>query len=301
MTLGLIMGVKAIPVIATDKQGTDFRFESSMAGSRAFNVPASNIRKVMNGERAMAGGYVWRKEGTDLPIGALDVFVTYQEAFVGRSQEIYGADRYTYLEVPESSADHFKLHCNMCDTTFAQKAATHLNGNGCNVCASKKVGLLQQYSREEVFDMFYEQHGDKYDYSLVEGVTARDLATIICPIHGPFQQLVGSHRKGCGCPSCSVGGFNGVKPAILYYLRVDRYGIVAYKIGITNRTVQERFGTEFQYITILKTWDYEVGEEARIVETAIKRENKEFKYTGISLLESGNTELFTHDIGGFDG
>ena len=48
-------------------------------------------------------------------------------------------------------------------------------------------------------------HGDKYDYSKVVYVNARSVITIICPVHGEFEQLPRSHYLvGCGCVRCSA-------------------------------------------------------------------------------------------------
>lgn len=46
-------------------------------------------------------------------------------------------------------------------------------------------------------------HGDKYDYSLVEYTSAFNRVTIICPIHGEFQQQPNNHLQGKGCSRCA--------------------------------------------------------------------------------------------------
>ena len=45
-------------------------------------------------------------------------------------------------------------------------------------------------------------HGNKYDYSLVEYKGAIIPVTIICPIHGEFQQRAADHINGHGCKKC---------------------------------------------------------------------------------------------------
>jgi hypothetical protein len=46
-------------------------------------------------------------------------------------------------------------------------------------------------------------HGDKYEYSKVVFVKMSDMLTIICPIHGAFDQRASVHiNDGCGCPRC---------------------------------------------------------------------------------------------------
>ena len=97
----------------------------------------------------------------------------------------------------------------------------------------------------------------------------------------------------------SYGGFRTDKPGILYYLRIN--GGQAYKIGITNKSVNERFrASDIQKIEVLKEVYYEDGKECADEERRILNEYKKYKYEGTSLLESGNTELFSIDVLGED-
>ena len=45
-------------------------------------------------------------------------------------------------------------------------------------------------------------HGDRYDYSKVEYVSAKSKVCIICPIHGEFWQRAYNHLHGTGCAKC---------------------------------------------------------------------------------------------------
>jgi hypothetical protein len=58
-----------------------------------------------------------------------------------------------------------------------------------------------------------EVHGDRYDYSKVLYVAAISNVTIICPVHGEFQQRPANHCSGRGCRECG-----GNKP-----LTLDRF------------------------------------------------------------------------------
>ncbi len=91
-----------------------------------------------------------------------------------------------------------------------------------------------------------------------------------------------------------------MKPAILYYLRITVGDVKFYKIGITNLSVEKRFGTDMQKISVIKEWPYLLGADAYQAEQTILSLNKEFKYFGPSLLKSGNTEIFTKDVGELD-
>lgn len=47
-------------------------------------------------------------------------------------------------------------------------------------------------------------HGDFFDYSEVNYKNAYSSITVICPVHGPFQQRAGAHLRGQGCFKCAV-------------------------------------------------------------------------------------------------
>lgn len=48
-----------------------------------------------------------------------------------------------------------------------------------------------------------EVHGDKYDYTSTVYVKAHSKLTIVCPEHGPFQQVAKEHYK-YGCKQCAI-------------------------------------------------------------------------------------------------
>lgn len=47
-------------------------------------------------------------------------------------------------------------------------------------------------------------HQGKYDYSESEYVSSKTKIKIVCKDHGSFEQLVGNHLKGAGCPQCAM-------------------------------------------------------------------------------------------------
>lgn len=60
-----------------------------------------------------------------------------------------------------------------------------------------------RYTNESFIEVAREIHGNKYDYSKVNYVNKTTLITIICPIHGEFQQRPDDHlHKKSGCPKC---------------------------------------------------------------------------------------------------
>lgn len=56
--------------------------------------------------------------------------------------------------------------------------------------------------QEDVIKDFMKKHGDRYDYSLVNYVSATTKINIICREHGIFQITPNSHKNGSGCYKC---------------------------------------------------------------------------------------------------
>ena len=107
---------------------------------------------------------------------------------------------------------------------------------------------------------------------------------------------------GTGCPACAEYGFNPDQPAIVYYFRIpDHRGGFAYKIGITNRTVRERFGGDYQRLTVLKVWSFRTGAKAYAFEQSILQQYGSQRFRGPRLLRTaGNAEIFASDVLGLD-
>lgn len=62
--------------------------------------------------------------------------------------------------------------------------------------------MSKKKTTEEFIADAIKAHGNKYDYSLVEYKGATIPVTIICPIHGEFQQRAADHTNGHGCKKC---------------------------------------------------------------------------------------------------
>lgn len=64
--------------------------------------------------------------------------------------------------------------------------------------------MPKRLTQEEFVRRAREKHGDKYDYSKVRYVNASTPVTIVCPIHGDFEQIPDSHMQGKGCRYCGI-------------------------------------------------------------------------------------------------
>ena len=81
---------------------------------------------------------------------------------------------------------------------FSIRASHHLSGIGCKKCSFSQLKKSQTEFIEEALKV----HGNKYDYSITVYSGARDMVSIICPIHGKFEQMASSHIRGFGCKKC---------------------------------------------------------------------------------------------------
>ena len=144
-------------------------------------------------------------------------------------------------------------------------------------------------------------HGSKFTYFKNEYKTYKKNTLIKCNDCKLMFSTSPQHHagpEGTGCPNCAISGFNRNKPAVLYYLKITtNSNKVLYKIGITNRSVNERFNlTDLSKIEIIKQKEYENGQDAYDKEQEILKRYKKFKYSGKDILSNGNTEIFTIDI-----
>lgn len=169
----------------------------------------------------------------------------------------------------------------------------------CSKCGIESAAASKTKDTKWFIESAQEVHGNLYDYSKVVYTAAKDKVTIICPVHGEFKQLASGHLSGYGCLKCRNNGKGRVdmnKPCLLYYFRIA--GTELYKIGITTRSIEERYRTSFDrnQIEIVFTKQFQTGREAYEMEQTLIQQNKTKLYTGSKLLKSGNSEIFTSDI-----
>lgn len=87
---------------------------------------------------------------------------------------------------------------------FEQNPRFHITSKfSCPKCAKMSHAKKFSNTKEEFVEKARKVHGDLYDYSKVKYVNARTPVTIICPIHGEFEQTPESHWNGRHCKRCS--------------------------------------------------------------------------------------------------
>lgn len=180
---------------------------------------------------------------------------------------------------------------------FTQAGHSHKQGYGCKKCYLESISKKIFKTNNTIIDSFKKVHGDKYDYSFVKYRRAIEDIDIFCKrCKKLFTQRPNNHQQGQGCPTCAETGFDLSKPAILYYIKIEKDGNIVYKIGVTNNDVKKRFKEEYKYITVVRSYWYENGQEAYDLEQSILRDYSYAKYTGDPILRSGNTEMFIDDV-----
>jgi hypothetical protein len=119
------------------------------------------------------------------------------ERFVEGARRVHG-DMFSYnLVVYKTVHENVRIVCNSCNCVFEQLPSNHLRSKEpCPKCSGRSVDTSEFIRRAQ------EKHGDLYDYSESIYVNASSRLIIICPYHGPFEQLPPVHWSGSGCQKC---------------------------------------------------------------------------------------------------
>jgi hypothetical protein len=124
------------------------------------------------------------------------------EEFIKKAVSVHG-DKYDYSNVQYSkSCEKVEIVC-LKHGSFWQTPNNHLRGKGCKKCANELLSDIRKYTTVDFVNKARAVHDNKYDYSKVTYKNRNDLITIICPIHGEFQQKASDHLAGCGCQKCA--------------------------------------------------------------------------------------------------
>lgn len=107
-----------------------------------------------------------------------------------------------------------------------------LKGHGCSKCGNIKSGTKQRKSIKTILNKFHEVHNQKYDYTKFNYENIKIASTIICFIHGEFEQSFQVHIKGHGCPSCSnnkkLNSTEFIKKSKQVHSQKYDYGLILY-------------------------------------------------------------------------
>ena len=120
------------------------------------------------------------------------------EEFIKKAKEIHG-EKYDYSKVEYKDAYTKVIILCKEHGEFAQTPHNHISCKaGCPKCCKNH----NRYTTDTFIATANKIHNGKYDYSLAHYTNGRKNITIICPIHGTFEQMPSKHLQGQGCPFC---------------------------------------------------------------------------------------------------
>lgn len=126
------------------------------------------------------------------------------DVFISRSVELNG-DRYGYDKTNYSGPlNKLTMTCPS-HGDFEQTPNNHLySGAGCPNCGKEAIWSSNRMTAEEFVATAIVVHGTLYDYSHVVYRNAMTKVTMLCPIHGRFEQVPNGHLRGAGCLQCGI-------------------------------------------------------------------------------------------------
>lgn len=239
------------------------------------------------------------------PRGAMPERRSTTAQFINRATIVH-AGKYDYSLVEYiTSTDKVTILCKL-HGAFKQDPSGHLAGKGCPKCRNENNAVSKRQSVGSFIARARAVHGDKFDYSKVDYKTARLPVTIICPVHGEFQQVPDMHVKS-GCRKCADDDLPGayslkvlsrdpvlaMRPAVLYYLLFESdTGERFYKVGITLKSIKQRFagyGAAGYTFTVLREKTLRLMDAFKAEQTLVNAHVKTHHYSPMR----GNRERTT--------
>lgn len=182
------------------------------------------------------------------------------------------------------------LHECLVGHQWSAKPNNILNGTRCPLCVNNNIKKTTEQYKAEV-----------PSYKVLEEYLGKGIPILHeCPKGHQWKVRPNDLlRKNAGCPSCATYGFDGSKPAILYYVKLSKDNETYYKLGITSNTVTERFKAEKdKELTVIKITEFQSGFQARIEEQKLLSQYPRISVKGF--LRTGFSELFEYDVLGLE-
>lgn len=123
------------------------------------------------------------------------------EDFISKSNSVHN-NKYNYSKVNYiKSNQKVIIICNI-HGEFEQTPVGHMQGRGCTYCGIERSKCIQKKEIADFITNAHIRHNNKYDYSKVDYISAKDKIIISCSTHGDFLQTPDSHLRGGGCSKC---------------------------------------------------------------------------------------------------
>lgn len=119
--------------------------------------------------------------------------------FVAKASDMYN-NKYDYSKTEYVKSSLKVIIICPIHGSFSITPNKHLSGYGCPKCRQEN---RRKIARERFIQQAKEIHGDKYNYDKVVYQNDSTPVTIICPIHGEFNQMPRCHiNSKQNCPKC---------------------------------------------------------------------------------------------------
>lgn len=171
--------------------------------------------------------------------------------FINIASEIHN-NKYIYTKTKYiGSREKLTITCPI-HGDFLQNAHSHILGSGCPKCGIETIKNKVTLTTEEFVLRSNNKHQNKYNYEKCIYTHGRTKVPIICAKHGVFYQTPEAHMYGQGCPKCINSGFGRHdfiekakgRKCICYIIKCYNDDEEFIKIGITSRTIKQRFDSK---------------------------------------------------------
>lgn len=128
------------------------------------------------------------------------------DEWISECKKIHGEHKFDYSNtVYVNTATDVTIICKI-HGSFVVEARNHMhNKNGCKKCSNTTRSLNYRDTNEIFISKAQKIHGDVYDYSTVNYEGIHKKVTIICRLHGKFEQSPKKHiGKKQGCKFCAI-------------------------------------------------------------------------------------------------
>ena len=225
------------------------------------------------------------------------------KTFISKAIKVHG-NKYDYSQVVyKNNSTKVTIICPI-HGPFSQLPSNHINRiSGCPTCGNLNRKQSNRMTFDEVVVKANAVHNNKYKYLADNYTNVSGQLKIICPTHGLFFQRGTNHvYSKQGCPQCVDYGvytkhYFNERPdmknvdGVLYFISFNDGVEYFYKIGITRRTVEQRYAYVKHYkYDCLYEWSGTLFNVFNIEQQIIK-EFSEFKYTPQVKL-GGDNECF---------
>lgn len=123
------------------------------------------------------------------------------DKFISQARGVHG-NKYDYSKTVYKTK-HLKITIT-CPRhgDFIQKAANHINGNGCRICMQESLRERFAMTQDVFLAKVRKLYGDTLNYGDIHYINCHEKVALTCLKHGPFNQYPLHLMRGVGCPTC---------------------------------------------------------------------------------------------------